>query len=592
MKISSSDLEKIKENNSIYDVVSSYLSLKNKGRNFSANCPFHQERTPSFFVYPDSNSFYCFGCNTGGDVITFIRLIENLDYVEAVAFLAKRAGISIEENKDFYNFEPKKNIIYEINRKSAVFFHSNLFKEKNKPALDYLISRKLEINTVKHFGIGCAFGHSRFELINYLKSQNYKESDILAADLAYKTRNNNIIDKFFNRIIFPIIDLNGNVIGFGGRSVNENNGAKYINTSDTIVFKKSKNLYSLNFAKKSRDKQVILTEGYMDVISLYQAGFTNAVASLGTALTSEHANLIIKYFENIYISYDSDEAGKKATRRAIEIFKKYDISTKIVSIQKFKDPDDLVNKSGSKSNFLFKKFIENSQNDVWYIISEIRNKFNIENYEEKIKFLNEVSKVISKIDNTIDRDIYTLKICAETGINKQAFENQIKKLIKKRNKLSNINKLDKTKEIFKQKPNYNNKSKYFRIYYIEKILLSCIIKYGACLWDVFSSLKVSDFASDFAKSVFGRILELKENNEKIDIINVSKNFDFKQNNELARVFGIFSDSTFSKDEVVNYVKILKMEGRYIELQKCSSDISDIRKYINILKSDKNKFIDI
>ena len=347
-------IEEIKFKNDITDVISSYVNLKRRGRNFVGLCPFHGEKTPSFNVYPQSNSFYCFGCGVGGDIITFVEKIENLDYFEAVKFLAQKAGIQMPENNK---------------------------REKGKVALEYLRKRGLSDRIIKKFGLGYS-PNSRYELINHLKAKGFKYEEMVNANLAYVKGNSYVSARFFDRVMFPIIDLRGNVIAFGGRIMSDQK-PKYLNTSDTLAFKKSLNLFSLNFAKAENNEFLILVEGYMDVIALFQAGFKNAVATLGTALTTEQAGIMSRYAKEVVICYDSDEAGQKAASRAIELLRPTGVLIKVISVPDGKDPDEFIRTYGNDGAIRFAQLIKNSGNDIEYRLQKVARNYNLNESDGK-----------------------------------------------------------------------------------------------------------------------------------------------------------------------------------------------------------------
>ena len=331
-------LQELKSYSDIEQVVSSYVHLKRRGRVATGLCPFHSEKTPSFTVYPDNQSFYCFGCGAGGDVITFIRRIENLEYVEAVRFLAQRAGMAMPEDTRDDGMARLKARVLELNRTLARFYHSCLRGPQGKPGLDYLHGRGLTNQTIIRFGLGYA-PDSWDAACKYLRSRGFTDDEMVSAAVAARGKSGGLYDSFRNRAMFPIIDLRGNVIGFGGRVMGDAKGPKYLNSSDTPVFKKSRNLFALNFAKASKREGLILCEGYMDVIAMHQAGFDNAVATLGTALTSEQSRLIAQYAQGVTLSYDSDGAGQAATRRAVGLLGEVGVKIKVLSITGAKDPD-------------------------------------------------------------------------------------------------------------------------------------------------------------------------------------------------------------------------------------------------------------
>lgn len=355
-------INEIKYRNDIETAISSYVNLKRRGKNLVGLCPFHSEKTPSFTVYPENGSFYCFGCGVGGDVVTFTGLIENLDYIESVKLLAERSGVTLPQDGYDDSMQKLKNKIYDINRDTARFFHSFLMSEEGKWALDYLLGRGLTLKTIKHFGLGAA-PDSWDMLIKHLKEKGYKEADMLAAGVVGKSQKGTLYDRFRKRVMFPIINIRGNIIAFSGRAMpgEDKQGGKYVNTSDTPVYKKSSNLFGMNFAKNVCSERVILVEGNMDVISLHQAGFTNAVAPLGTAFTMEQANLLARYTKEIVLTLDADAAGQKAIKRASELLENTGLKTRVVVIPDGKDPDEFIKKNGPDR---FRALLEGAVSDI------------------------------------------------------------------------------------------------------------------------------------------------------------------------------------------------------------------------------------
>ena len=414
-------IEKVRDASDIVDIISGYIPLKKSGSNYVGLCPFHNEKTPSFTVSDTKEFFHCFGCGEGGDVIAFIMKRENLSFPEAVKFLADKAGIIIEERKPKDNkYLEEKNRGYEINKVAARFFYDNL--TKNKVALEYLYKRKISSKVIRQFGLGYALDNWS-ALFNYLKSKGYKEEEISKVGLIRKkSTNDGYYDIFRNRIIFPIIDVRGRVIGFGGR-VLDNSMPKYLNSQETYIFSKGNNLYGLNLRSKLSDrKRIIIVEGYMDVISLFNHGINYAVASLGTALTEQQGKLLKRYGQNIYICYDTDEAGIKATLKAIEVLRKLDVEPKIVILDDYKDPDDFL-KENSIDDFESK--LNTAYNHVDYKIFIYKNKFNINETEGKIGFTKEIAKVIRGLKSPIEKDVYIDKISKEMNISKDAIEKEV-----------------------------------------------------------------------------------------------------------------------------------------------------------------------
>ena len=420
-------LQELKYRSDIEQVVGSYVNLRRRGRTLSGLCPFHSEKSPSFTVYPDTQSFFCFGCGAAGDVINFIRRIENLDYMEAVRLLAQRAGMQVPEEAGDDRFSRQRKRILELNRDAARYFHRSLMSEAGRPGRAYLIGRGLTRDTIVHFGIGYA-AEGWDGLTNAMRQQGYTKEELLAAHLVSEGARGGIYDTFRNRAIFPIIDLRGNVIAFGGRNLGEK-GPKYLNSSDTPVFKKSRNLFALNFAKGSPRKGLILCEGYMDVVSLHQAGFTNAVATLGTALTEEQCRLIAQYTGEVLLSYDSDGPGQAATQRATGLLEAAGVKIKVLSIPDAKDPDEFIKKFGAER---FEQLIEGSSSATDFAISKLRGENDVTTAEGKVSFLKQFAVLMAGLPNPIEREVYLSKICRELEVDKAAVAGQIEREQKKR----------------------------------------------------------------------------------------------------------------------------------------------------------------
>ena len=417
--------EEIRSANDIVDVISQYVTLKRSGRNFFGLCPFHKEKSPSFSVSADRQYFHCFGCHKGGDVFTFVSEIERISFRESLEFLAERARISLPtvENSEFNKTQYLKDRMIKINAETAIFYHERLYKPLAKIAQDYVKQRKLDNNTLKAFKIGYSGEYN--ELYKLLKAKGFKDEEILATGLVNKTEKGEYIDRFRKRLMFPIMDVSGRVIAFGGRKLDNNEKmAKYINSNENLVYSKKKHLFALNLAKQSDSKKIILVEGYMDAISLYQRGFNNVVASLGTALTEEQGRLLRKYCEQVILSYDSDGAGQDAIMRGLGILESQGCDARVVQMEGAKDPDEYVVKYGSGR---FNLLVENAISLVEFKIKMIKNKYNLENANDKIRFLKEITKVISNVDNKIEREIYIGKVAESYNISKEAIYAEVNK---------------------------------------------------------------------------------------------------------------------------------------------------------------------
>ena len=427
-------INEIKYRNDIETAISSYVNLKRRGKNLVGLCPFHSEKTPSFTVYPESSSFYCFGCGAGGDVFTFTSLIENLDYIEAVKLLAERSGVTLPQDGYDDSMQRLKNKIYDINRDTARFFHSFLMSEGGKWALDYLLGRGLTLKTIKHFGLGAA-PDSWDMLIKHLKEKGYRDEDMLAAGVVGKSQRGTLYDRFRKRVMFPIINIRGNIIAFSGRAMpgEDKQGGKYVNTSDTPVYKKSSNLFGMNFAKNVCSERVILVEGNMDVISLHQAGFTNAVAPLGTAFTTEQANLLARYTKEIVLTLDADAAGQKAIKRASELLENTGLKTRVVVIPDGKDPDEFIKKNGPDR---FRALLEGAVSDIEYNLLTAAKDINLESEDGRLRYLSAAAEIVAKSDDVMTRDIYIGRLSEKYGVSRTALNSKVEEIRKKNIRIS------------------------------------------------------------------------------------------------------------------------------------------------------------
>ena len=425
-------IEEILSRTDLPALIGSYVTLKRAGSNMTGHCPFHSERTPSFTVFTASNSFYCFGCGAGGDAITFVKRIENLEYPDAVELLAKRAGIQIPRDDTYVGKRFDRNRFYAMNRDAARFFHANLHKDtpNAREALDYLLKkRRLSAATVTHFGLG--YAPSEYGVFSdYMRSKGYTEEELISGFLCGRSEKGRLYDAFRNRVMFPIIDLTGNIIAFGGR-VMDDSLPKYKNSSDTPIFKKSKNLFAMNFARTACAEQLILCEGYMDVIALHEAGFTNAVATLGTALTEEQARMMTRYTKKVIVSYDMDEAGRRAADRAVRIFGDVGMEVKLLKLQDAKDPDEFIKKFGAEK---FRHMLEESRTKFDYHFERILAQYDMQVPQEKIKALAALCELISGFYSSAERDVYIAATADKTGIATASIKADVERLIARKRK--------------------------------------------------------------------------------------------------------------------------------------------------------------
>lgn len=429
-KIPPEFIRELEERCRLEDIVPAYLTLKRRGKNLVGLCPFHSEKSPSFNVYPGNNSYYCFGCGKGGGVINFVMEAERLDFVEAVRWLAQRAGLQVPESGQDDTMAKLRMRILEINRESGRFFYQTLVSPEGRPGLDYFRSRGLDDKTIRHFGLGYA-PESGFGLVNHLRKKGYTKDELVQSDMARLSKNGNLYDRYRGRVMFPIFDLRGNVTAFGGRVLTDEK-PKYINTSDTPVYHKSSGLFAMNFAKNTDSRQLILAEGYMDVIALHRAGFENAIASLGTSLTEEQARVLRRYADEVVICYDSDGAGQKATQRAIPILKDAGLRVRVVTVPGGKDPDEFMRNFGEEGPMRFQQLLEQSGTDVEYRLGRLRAQYDLSTEDGRLRYLSEAAEqVLSKLHSSMEQDIYAGKLAGETGVDRQRILETVDRLSKR-----------------------------------------------------------------------------------------------------------------------------------------------------------------
>lgn len=424
-------LDELIARNPIEDVVSQYVNLKRSGSNLFGLCPFHGEKTPSFSVSPDKGIYYCFGCHKGGSVINFEMEIEGLSYPDAVRALAKRAGLEVPEDEQYQSRYRQQERLWALHKEAARFFHSRLYAPIGANALQYATGRGMPKSILTKFGIGYA-PDSWTDLADYLRSKNYSDQELRDSGLVtVSQKNGNLFDRFRDRLMFPIIDVRGNVIGFGGRIMNssDKSAAKYLNSPETLIFNKRKNLFALNLAKKSKLGYLILVEGYMDAIALHQYGFDCAVASLGTALTEDGANLLSRYTEQVVLIYDGDEAGQNATQRAIPILEKAGLQVRVLKMRDAKDPDEYLKKFGADR---FRILLEESANRVEYQLNAILKKYDLRDDEQKVQYLQESAGLIGSLSSAVQREVYGGRVAEAAGISEDAMRLEVNRALKRR----------------------------------------------------------------------------------------------------------------------------------------------------------------
>ena len=577
-------INEVRQSNDIVDVISQYVHLKRSGRNFFGLCPFHNEKSPSFSVSPDKQIFHCFGCGVGGNVITFISKIEGLNFIETVQMLAERANIQLPTLEN--NIDSKKEIlkdkVYKVNEFTAEFYHQNLYKPQAKPAQEYVKKRQLSNETLKSFRIGFS---GRFdELYKELKKQGFNEEEILESGLVNKNDRGQYIDRYRNRLMFPICDARGKVIAFGGRVLDDSK-PKYINSPENIVYSKGRNLFGLNVAKKGDTKRLLIVEGYMDVISLHQRGITNVVAPLGTALTEQQGWLLRKNAEQIILSFDSDAAGLQAKLRALDILQNMGCDLRILQMEGAKDPDEYILKYG---NVRFQALVDKALSVIEFKVKVLKKDLNLENINDKIKFLNEIAKLISNVDNNIEREVYIEKIAKEYDISKEAIYAEVNKLTYKNIKSEKI--LEKSKPIITHRKE-EKKEVSQTIKRRENTIISILLTGDLSIYEIIKqNIKPEDFQDEVNANIAKKLYEeFEKGNSNIGGI-IDKLSEEEQNHVtaiLAEDYGIENTEKAIDDLLKNYEKekllerkqeIIKLRGENIskeEQEKLLKELNEI-----------------
>lgn len=573
-------IEEIKYRNDIESVISSYVQVKRRGRNLVGLCPFHSEKTPSFTVYPDSQSFFCFGCGAGGDVVTFIRRMENLDYVEALKFLAERAGMKLSDEYVEDDAAKLKMRILEINRTAASFYYNSLVSDAGKGALRYLTERGLSNRIIRKFGLGYA-PDSWNALLYKLKDLGFSEKEIEASGVVIKNRSGKMYDAYRNRVMFPIIDLRGNVIGFGARKL-EGDGPKYINSPDTAAYKKSRNLFALNFAKNDKSGNIILVEGYMDAISLYQAGFENTVATCGTALTAEQARLISQYAKSVTISYDSDEAGVKAARRAAPLLDAAGVRVKALRIEGAKDPDEYIKKYGA---LRFKKLIEDSASAAEYELDLIKRKYDEHTNEGKIAILKESCVYVAGVANSLEREVYAGNLSKELGVDKDAILRQINEIIRRK---SGEERKKSMRDLKIFDPEVKNgrivdpdRAKHIKTAVAQEKLIACMLKYPEYAEKIIAGVDIESMPVAANRRIFEVAAERIKQGLTFDFTHLNAELSIEEINRASALMA-GCEIKFTDADVEHYIKMVRESTKEMTPEKVGELEDD--EYLNNIRA--------
>lgn len=571
----------LKQNNPIDSVMSSYVTLNRRGRNCVCLCPFHSEKSPSCTIYLENNSFYCFGCGTGGDVITFIMKAENLDYIEAIKFLADRAGMTMPDDAKSNENSRIKSRILEINRTAARFFYDTLTRSPDgEKGRRYFAERQLSAATITKYGLGYA-PDDWYKLSNFLRSKGFTDDELVMANICGRGKNGGIFDSFRDRVIFPIIDLRGNVIAFGGRII-DGSGPKYLNSSDTPVFKKSRNLFSLNFAKKSEENRLILAEGYMDVIAINQAGFENVVATLGTALTQEQARLMSQYAEEIIIAYDSDNAGQNATHKAINLLSEVGVRTKIIHMDGAKDPDEYIKKFGA---LRFKQLLDKSGGALEFELEKCRSGLDTDTDNGRIEYLKRCVNVLSDISSPIEREVYISKLADANKVSKETLIQQVNSVIKKRISKAKSQEWTEIRTFQKQLRSNPDSYRHPKEYKAETGIISYLANNPDDAYYISSQIVPEQFVTEFNRKVYRVMLEKIKNSAFSDILSLQSEFTADEMGKITEIAINSKDVNINRTAVDDFIKILiSSNHNTVDIKDMSND--DFLKYIQNLKKKK------
>lgn len=566
MALSDSFLQELKMKTDIEDVISTYVTLKRRGATLVGLCPFHNEKTPSFTVYPATQSFYCFGCGAGGDAITFLKKIENLDYLDAVKTLAQRAGLQMPQEGFDDSLSKRRRRILEMNREAARFYHSVLLSPEGKVGYDYYIGRALSAATINHFGLG--FAPNQWDaLLKYMRAKGYQPAELVDAGLARKGQKG-YYDNFRNRVMTPIIDVRGNVIAFGGRVLDDSK-PKYINTGDTLVYKKTNELFALNFAKDSKEDALILCEGYMDVIAMHQAGFTNAVAGCGTALTTEQVRLISRYAKEVILTYDADEAGQKALQKAMTLFDQTDVKVRIPALVGGKDPDEIIRTYGRDK---FKGMLEGASNETEFRLLALRRQYNLATTQGKIDFIGGALQILATLP-PVEQDLYVSRLSEELGVERQNMKVQLQDLVARQ---GNRREKREFKRIVQENMRKTARETMATDASLRKLraedrLISLLLRYPDC------SRLCKDFdpqwlTPGFAQRVFTLILQRLENGDGTELMDLR---DRLTDDEMGRLSGIIArggESADAKQEFSDCLQTIRAEQQ--KKQESAAELDD------------------
>ena len=574
-------IEEVRERNDIVDVISSYVKLKRSGSNYVGLCPFHNEKTPSFSVSGNKQMYYCFGCGAGGNVFTFIMEYENFTFVEAVKYLAERSGVDLpneETSGEVRREADLKTRLYEINKAAANYFYFQLKTEQGQKAYEYLKNRELTDETIKQFGLGYSNIYSD-DLYRYLKQKGYDDNILNKTGLFTYDEKRGTHDKFWNRVMFPILDVHNKVIAFGGRVMGDGM-PKYLNSPETIIFDKSRNLFGLNIARLARTKKLLLCEGYMDVIALHQAGFTNAVASLGTAFTSQQASLMKRYADEVYLTYDSDQAGTNAALRAIPILKEAGLSAKVINMRPYKDPDEFIKALGKEE---YQKRIDQALNSFLFEVDVLERNFDFEDPEQKTKFFQETAKKLCSFEDEIERNNYIEAIARKYHITYEDLRTMVNRYGAS---LSNLNQYNTVVKADREKTKPHKEAD--GIKQSQKILLTWLIEEPELYDKIKDIITADDFKDEMYRKVAGLVFQQFSENGKVLPAAILNQFSSKEEqNEIAALFNTGLDGEINHAEKEKALNDTIHKVKKFSLDYDSSRVTDLKQLQEIIRQQTN-----
>lgn len=542
----------------IVDLVSRYVSLKKSGSNYFGLCPFHNEKTASFSVAPDKQIFHCFGCGAGGGPIRFVMKIEGLEFPDAVRYLAKQYGMEVPEDTADRGQRQRRERLLTLMKEAARWFYTQLHAPQGKPSLDYFRRRALSKRTMNNFGLGYA-PDSFHALLDAMTAKGYTKDELFAAGLIARSQKGTYYDKFRNRVMFPIIDIRGDVIAFGGR-VMDDSKPKYLNSPETTIFNKSRNLFAMNLAKKTKSDYFLLAEGYMDVIALHQAGFDSAVASLGTSLTEEQARLLSRYTKNVIICYDADNAGQKAAQRAIDILGRAGLSVRVLRIPGAKDPDEFIKANGAEA---FRKLVERSENHIMYRLQNIQDQYDLTQDDQRVLFLKDAAKEVAALENAVEREVYTARAAKTAGVTPQAFALEVKNEMARRRRFEKkryqreVRAAANAAQPKDRSLHYDN----IRSARAEEGLLGLIFADASLIPRLRELISPTEFSSELLGKIYAKACALYDEGHPVSATSLEQELTAGEMDHLAMVLGKPVPNERREQAMQDYVNVIRASAR-------------------------------